>query len=62
MITAFERPLPPPPAHDPTRPTAVVVAGNVLTESTDPQFRPVAELGLWTVWTAERRVRGRSPS
>jgi transcriptional regulator GlxA family with amidase domain len=57
---AFERPLPPPPVHDPTRPTAVVLAGNVLTESTDllAPYEVLAASGAFNVYVVapERRL------
>ena len=57
---AFERPLPPPPVHDPTRPTAVVLAGNVVTESTDllGPYEVLATSGAFNVHVVapERRL------
>ena len=57
---AFEGPLPAPPAHDPAKRTALIVAGNTATESSDllGPYQVLAASGAFNVYVVapERRL------
>ncbi len=57
---AFDQPLPAPPAHDPAKRTAVIVAGNAATESSDllGPYEVLAASGAFNVYLVapERRL------